>query len=61
MGLNSFSDLSDDEFSAIYLSQIEEETSNFECSGSQASTTNLPDSIDWVAKGINILNFRSNQ
>lgn len=52
MGLNGFSDLSREEFQQLYLSGPVESYTNFECTGSQAPTTDLPSSIDWSEKGM---------
>lgn len=50
MGLNSFSDLTDEEYKEKYLLPPGFEA-NFQCDGAQAATTNLTDTVDWSSKG----------
>jgi len=53
--LNLFADMDNKEFSSLYLTTISSETKGVKatakCTGAQASTSNIPDSIDWSAKG----------
>ncbi|MCB0369389.1 MAG: hypothetical protein KDD45_08040 [Bdellovibrionales bacterium] len=48
--MNSFADLTSEEFAAKYLIKFPQ-TVTSQCTGAQASTDNLPSSVDWTAKG----------
>jgi hypothetical protein len=62
--MNSFADLKSDEFAAKYL--MAKGFGNTEgapqdtkkCTGAQAPETNLPESVDWSAKGYYKFYFR---
>ena len=48
--MNSFADMTSDEFGAKYLIKFPEQVTT-NCTGSQPSTSNLPDEVDWSSKG----------
>jgi len=48
--MNEFADMPLEEFSAKYLISFPTSATT-KCTGSQASTTNLPTEQDWAAKG----------
>lgn len=53
MGINHFTDLTPDEFKAIYVSGLQSETplGSTSCGTFSSSASSAPASIDWVAKG----------
>ena len=54
--MNSFADMEINEFADKYTMKNFQQTSN--CTGAQAPTTNIPDTIDWSAKCTPINLFR---
>ena len=48
--MNSFADMTSDEFGAKYLIKFPEQVTT-NCTGSQPSSANLPDEVDWSSKG----------
>ena len=54
MGLNQFSDLTDKQWTYLYLqapaTALSNNNAGFECTGSQPSDKDLPDAVDWAAK-----------
>ncbi len=63
--MNLFADLTSQEFAAKYLMTEMNGQSDAQpkvtkkCNGAQAPDSNLPDSVDWSAKGIFFIIFRS--
>jgi len=49
--MNEFADLSQEEFAERYLIRFPEVMATTKCTGAQAPTTSLPESVDWVSKG----------
>jgi C1A family cysteine protease len=48
--MNAFADLNSEEFGAKYLINIPPRDTT-KCTGQQAPTTNVPQEVDWTAKG----------
>ena len=48
---NQFADLPSEEFRAKYLNKLNKPSITKKCTGPQAPTDNIPDSVDWHAKG----------
>jgi len=51
MGINQFTDLTSDEFKAIYVSGLKTQVGYYGCKSFSSSATTAPDSIDWRTKG----------
>jgi cathepsin L len=49
--MNQFADLTSEEFGARYLGYNADLKTTSKCTGSQAPSQNLPDEVDWSAKG----------
>ena len=49
--MNLFADLTSEEFREKYLIEFPSVSATSKCTGAQASTDNLPEAVDWSAKG----------
>lgn len=52
MGINGFTDLTDEEFEELYLSSLPNEQSQSNNSFVISSDASVPDSMDWREKGV---------